>query len=357
MEEQPQNIVQNKEYFIEKGDLERERANFKKALFYYKKAKEYGSSYKIDLGIAHTLRISGDFEGALKIYDKVSKNYKKKEIIADSYLGEALSLKGLSKTEEAIRFLKKAEKIYESLNDDLACAHLFWAYSVLFRVTGDFKDSLEYGEKALSMFNFYNDKKGILYSNCALGGLNRILGNLNESFEYYSKANELAKNLKDKFGIAYSYCGIGNFYRMVKDFKKAIECFKKAEEFYVEIGDIVSFSYTLWSLGVLKTIERNYKESEDCFKRALGNFEKTKDKRGSIYCYLGLIQMKFLKNEDYSNEIINCNKIFEKYKLKWEKLLFKILLSKIKREKKEFKDDILSFGSNYKFDEFPLNLP
>lgn len=347
----------DKNYFIEKGNIERERGNFQKAMEYYKKAKKIGRSFESEIGIAHCLRMSGDFEGSLKIYDDISKKYKKKEIVADSLLGKALSLKGLSKTEEAIKFLKKAEEIYESLNDDLAIAHLFWAYSVVFRVAGDLKEALNYGEKALSMFNYYENEKGILYSSCALGGLNRILGNLKDSFQYYLKANELAKKLKDKFGTAYSYCGIGNYYRMRYKIKKAMEYFKEAEKIYNKINDIVSYSYTLWSMGILKTQENKMQEAMDYFKKAQNNFEKTKDQRGIIYCLLGIIQLKSILKQDYELEIEKCKNIFKKYNLKWEKLLFEIIISKLKGKKDNFNKKIISFGSLYDFKEFPVNIP
>lgn len=349
--------MQDKEYFIEKGEKEREISNFYKAIDYYKKARKIGKSFEAEMGIAHCMRVTGNFKNALNLYENILKKYKKNEIIADALLGKALCLKGLSKTKSAIFNLKKAEKIYEKINDEIGLANLYWAYCVVLRISADFLNALQYGEKALSIFNYYNDKKGILYTKCALGGLNRILGNLNDSFEYYNSANEIAKKIKDKFGSAYSFCGIGNYYRMKDDFSKAMEFFKKAEEIYEKIKDIVSFSYTLWSLGILMTKKGEFEDAGDYFEMSMENFKKTKDQRGIVYCLIGLIQLKHLKKEDYTLELENCREIFSKFELKWEKLLFEILQSKIRGERKNYKEKVSSFGSYYDFNTFPINFP
>lgn len=351
------NTAQNKEFFIQRGEKEREISNFHKAIDYYKKAKKIGKSIEAEIGIAHCMRVTGNFRNALNLYEEILKKYKKNQIVADALLGKALCLKGLSKTKSALFYLKKAEKIYEKINDEIGFANLYWAYSVVLRISADFLNALQFGEKALSMFNYYNDKKGILYTKCALGGLNRILGNLNDSFEYYKSANEISKKIKDKFGTAYSYCGIGNYYRMVLDFENAMTYFQEAERIYKKINDIVSYSYTLWSMGVLKTFEKNFKEANSYLKRALDNFKKTEDKRGMVYCLIGLIQLKYIKKENYSIEIKNCKDIFKKYNLKWENLLFEILQSKIKGKEKDFLKRISAFGVSYKFDKFPINFP
>lgn len=352
-----QSTVQNKENLVERADRERERSNFKKALYLYNKAREYGSSLNIDLGIAHTLRIMGDFEGALRFYDRICKKYKNRTVLADAMVGKALSLKGLSRTGEAVKILKRAEKIYEELDDEMGFAYLNWAYCVVFRISGNFKEAMEYGERALAIFNYFEDKKGILYSSCALGGLSRILGNLEDSLNYYKKANEIAGELKDKFGIAYSYCGLGNYYRMNLNFKKAMENFKKAEEIYREIGDIVSFSYTLWSMGILMTLKGRFKEAFRYFEESLSNFEKTRDRRGVLYSLMGLIQLNFLEGKSIDEERKKAKEILRKFKLPWEELLFDILISKVEGKEKSFDKKVLSFGASYKFEKFPLNLP
>lgn len=309
------------------------------------------------MGIAHSLRMMGDFERALEVYDEISKKYKKREVLADALTGKALCLKGLSRSREAIKFLKKAEKIYEEKNDEIGLAYLYWAYCVVLRISSDFERAREYGERALAIFNYFKDKKGIIYSCCALGGLSRIIGNLGDSFDYYKKANEGAKILKDKFGTAYSFCGLGNYYRMKYEFKKAMEFFNKAIEIYGEIGDLVSCSYTLWSLGILETLKGKYDDAEGYFERSLYNFEITKDKRGIVYSLIGLIQLKFLQKKSYNLEKKKCMEILKKYEIPWEKILFEILISKLERRKKNFSKEIASFGSSYNFLEFPINFP
>lgn len=346
-----------KNKFLSIGEILRENSSFKEALKAYQEALKYGNSSKAELGIAHSLRITGDFEGALKKYDEISKKYKDKKIYADSLLGKALSLKGLSNVNDALKILGKVEKIYEEIDDELGIANLYWAYAVTYRFKGEFGKSVDYGLKALSIFKYYDLKKGTLYSHCALGGVLRILGDLKESYKNYSLANKIAKELKDTFGIAYSYCGLGNYFRMKNEFKKALNYFKKAEKYYSKIQDITSFSYTLWSMGITFLFLKNYEKSFECFRKAFDNFEKTKDKRGIVYACTGLIQQKFLRKESFQNETKICKEIFKKYELKWEKLIFEILISKIKGNKMEFSKKISSFGCNYNFNKFPLNIP
>ena len=289
----------------------RERSQYREALSLYRKVlKGYRESGNEEglldclLSLGDTSRMTGAFVNASDFYIRalsLGTQLRNRVVRADALVGLGLSKRALGEWQFALRLFSDAGEIYKKISDTRGSAFVRWAEGGAFRVGGDLRNSFRSFKEAKRLFASLGDdrdaQKGVAYCLCGLGGVSRVAGRFADSMTYYNSANKLLSSLRDRFGIAYSHCGIGNAFRMKGDFSEAIKHLRRAETIYKSIGDVVSYSYTLWSIGMTHLMNRRFRRAEASFQRASSQFIKTKDRRGTIYCRLGLGEMSYLKGD------------------------------------------------------------
>ncbi len=300
----------------------RERSRYAEALLLYKKAlavfrRACDSEGVIDslLSIGDTSRMVGDFLQAKKAYGEaisLSAALRDRLKRADAMVGSGLSLRALGEWKRALDLFSKARNIYKKETDKFGIAFTLWAEGGAFRVGGDLRSAISSFRKAKKIYESFlpakivsgsascevsDAQRAIGYCLCGLGGVSRVSGKFDDSLGYYEEANRLFSSIRDAFGSAYSHCGIGNALRMKSEYTKGMRHLRRAETIYRSIGDIVSYSYTIWSMGMICAMTGKLRAAEDCFEKAAGNFRKTRDVRGLIYCRLGLSELDMLRGD------------------------------------------------------------
>lgn len=249
--------------------------------------------------LGDTYRMVGDFTRSGKCYKAAHRL-----VVAagdetralDARVGLALSLRASGELKEALAILEDALKAYRKFGDRAGVAFTLWSRAGALRLKGDLRKAVEGFKEAKTMFSAMRERAGVGYCLTGLGGASRVLGKYKDSNRYYTQANALFRESKDVFGVAYSYCGIANSMRMMGDFKGSLRFFKKAKDNYRKIGDKVSYAYTLWGEGTALQVLGRGKEAMKDFKEAAALFKETKDRRGLIYCALSVGELDFLKD-------------------------------------------------------------
>jgi tetratricopeptide (TPR) repeat protein len=214
----------------------------------------------------------------------------------DARVGLALSLRATGELKEALSIFNESLKAYKKLEDKAGVAFTLWSRAGALRLKGDLNPAIEGFKEAKTMFSRMRERGGVGYCLTGLGGASRVMGKHKDSNKYYTQANSLFRELKDTFGVAYSYCGIANSMRMMGDFKGSLKFFKKAKDNYKKIGDKVSYAYTLWGEGTaLQVLGRDTEALKD-FQEAAALFKETRDRRGLIYCALSVGELDFKKD-------------------------------------------------------------
>lgn len=270
------------------------------------------------LALGDTFRLTGDFQKALKNYEKahklslqIERDFKKTnaygvesaldmlELVdpTDAVVGMGLALRGLGKHKEALKHLNSAVKTYTSQKDKQGLAFSLWARGGTYRIKGDIKKTIEDFKEAKKIFAQSRDKAGRGYTLAGLGGATRVQGKYKESYKHYSEANKIFSDIKDTFGMAYTSCGIGNSLRMQDEFRESLNHFGEAKKKYKKIEDRVSYAYTLWAEGISLLMLDRIVQANNNFKEAEKLFKSTKDNRGLVYCTLASAQSHFISKK------------------------------------------------------------
>ncbi len=317
--------MKNKNPYLRFADAEKKRSKskFREAVALYIDAKENADNDRelqlnCLLALGDTFRLTGDFEKALKSYKEAHKLSLQieKDICApnpygaqsaveilelidptDAVVGIGLSLRGLGKHKEALKYLNSAVKTYTLQKDKEGRAFALWARGGAYRVKGDIKKTIEDFKEAKKIFAQSRDKAGRGYTLAGLGGATRVEGKYKDSYKYYSEANKIFSDIKDTFGMAYTSCGIGNSLRMQDEFRESLNHFGEAKKKYKKIEDRVSYAYTLWAEGISLLMLDRIVQANNNFKEAEKLFKSTKDNRGIVYCTLANAQSHFISKK------------------------------------------------------------
>ncbi len=175
----------------------------------------------------------------------------------------AASLKRQSKFQMAIDTLRKATRfaLENGLEKELASGYL--EIGVIYRVTGNFKFSIENILKAIAIREKYKNKEDIMNaynslanSYSALGGTNKNPADFAKAIEYYKKAEAYTENDPRLTSMILSNLGVTNGYkgRIEKDsnlLSIARNYHFQSFEIRKQLNDSVGMIETLGNIGVI----------------------------------------------------------------------------------------------------------
>jgi len=339
---------------LQRADALRKNCRFAEAAEAYQKVLADGYTRDAALGLAHTLRMMGEFHRSLTAYAGVIQREKDKTVKADALCGTALCLKALVRHDEALKRVQKAAALYEATDDDEGLAYAVWARAAVLRVAGRLTEAADSASEALGIYGHYKDLEGQTYSHCVLGGLARLMGNPDLSWEHYGEALALATKRKDPFAVSYAHCGLGNVHRMRREFTAALEEFGRAEAGYRVIGDVVSYAYTLWSMGMTHLFLKHPKKAEECLNAAACLFEHTGDRRGTAYVHLAWAQSA----GDPAPHLQAARGITAELEIPWEALMAEAVAAKGKPAAlKKLAPQLAALGSAWRPEGPLINIP
>ncbi len=339
---------------IQRADALRKKCRFEEASEAYQRILADGYLRDAALGLAHALRMRGEFHRSLTAYNTVLKREKERTVRADALCGAALCLKALVRHAEALERIGRAARLYEAADDDAGLAYVQWARAAILRVAGRLDEAAESAVEALGIYGHYGDREGLTYSHCVLGGLARLQGDPDLSTGHYSEALALAARRKDPFAVSYAHCGLGNALRMRRKFKAALGEFGLAEAGYRVIGDVVSYAYTLWSMGMTHLFLGREKKTEECLNAAACLFDHTGDRRGTAYVHLAWAQTP----GDPGPHLATARALTAELDIPWEALMAQAVAARAKPAAlKKLGPRFAACGSTWRPEGELINIP
>jgi tetratricopeptide (TPR) repeat protein len=296
-----------------------------------------GRNGRVIFILAEARRLLGDFEGAIKLYNRAIQLYKKyaeeasyAETIIDMNLALAKCYRTLgdaSKAQElaamaraaarraglkdfemqslqefamALRAAGRLEYADEALNEVLAYyqkqedlggqSFIWWALGGISRLKGQFKQGVEQFNKAIDFARKGGDKISQAYSYCGLAGISRIGGDIEACVANYLKAERIFRNTDDIFGKAYTNCGMANGLRQLGRYREALKRYDVADKLYSRINDRVDLGFVKWGRAeILRRRNKLYTALAE-LKKARELFASSDEIRGQLLTEFSLAQ-------------------------------------------------------------------
>ncbi len=283
-------------YFVPKG-------NYKKALFYFKKATELQDDYDVHYRLGALYKLQGEYEKAMAHFEKAYKLNKEKDV----------TIKNLAELYYRFGEYDKAIKYYKYLLAHYkAKTEILLLLGELYLKKEDINQAVIHYKKALE-FSPTPDEAKIAYVN--LGNLHLKLQNYSEALDFYNKALEI-----DKLDTNIYY-NISLIYLANKDFENALKNIN--EVIKLNPDDIKLYlikSRLLYQAGEIKLSIMNYSRIIEKFRDEivpyfeLGNlYYRTKDYKNAEH-YFNLA-LKLNPGKDYQYKIYaNLSVIYNKKK-------------------------------------------
>jgi signal transduction histidine kinase len=345
------------------GDCYRDRFNFEEALSYYAKAIENNpnaswiiTDYNESMGGLYWL--IGDFDKAHLFYSQVISTYeifdgrhtlagsliRMAQImgeeglydIATEYLFKALKISEeagyigftadayyemarinyqASQLSLAMSNIKKAETLFQSINDQLGYGGCQSLYGIVYMLKHNFDSSLYYHNRGMQLRQKAGNKIGISSSMINIGDLYLTFNKRKEALSYLLKGLTYELEIGDRYGVCQYKNKIGSIYLQNGDYQKA-------SQYLNEALTLATNSSSLSWLGITYNNLANLSEAQGDFKQALKlrkQFEEMNDSIYSIGTAQSLASYRTLydiNQKDQQIELLNKDKLIQQDQLR-----------------------------------------
>jgi tetratricopeptide (TPR) repeat protein len=257
------------------------------------------------------------FSSIGQINNKLSTHFDSKKEYAEYLFNKANSLYDEGDLDSSFYFSGLAISACEEVGLLQGVAYMILNVGVIYRIWGDYPNSLKHLYTSLEHFKTLNVKEGESSALNQIGSIYRLQGNYPGALEYFLNSLSLSKQLDDTLGVATALNNIGIVYFYQNNFSKALEYYLQSLEIELLYGKEYGISISYINIGEVYKKMGNFKESLDYFLKALVLAKKHEaldkdgdsigilyNEIGSIYLSLGEIKL----SETYLNRALN---IFE----------------------------------------------
>ncbi len=303
-------------------------SRYKKAAYYYSKARAYYEKLGIKADIAKCLKGEGavwsnysNFERSIGLLQRARDIYT--DIGDDKGLATVHNTMGIAmqkwgKLNNALDYYKSALKYYKKTKDNWNELNMYLHIGDIYRLKKKYIFSLHYFKKAEKLCNIVKHKKllTITYSN--LGEIFYDMGNYDSALYYQNLALPLKYKIGDRRRIAISLLDIAKINFKTKQFDKAIKVDTKALKYASQINanDLKLELYLLLS-NIYK--EKHY------YKKAYENLTKYNKLHKIVFDQesqklINEMEIKYeASKKEKENDILKKNNAINKLKLNKEK--------------------------------------
>lgn len=285
--------------------------------------------------IAFQYFLGGDFENAVKYFEKCGDNAQKdyfneKAIQYFAIILKLMNKHNLSGLESEIRIKLKMGRVYDHigkrkesgelygfcldsakmLSNQHLIAESYQRIGFLKFSSGDFKEALKFYGYAKEIFEKLKDRHSLADLTVKMGHVFFRLGENQKSLECYKTKETISKESDDKHGIAIAMGNMGNVFFRMGEFIKALECFETDKKISAELGDIRAIGITCLNMGNIYIVMGEYEKGLQIYKKSEKIAQNIGDKQvlatvsgnmGLAYRYLGEF-----------NNAIKCHKAHKK---------------------------------------------
>jgi tetratricopeptide (TPR) repeat protein len=137
-------------------------------------------------------------------------------------MGNALRMRG--RYEDALRHLRRAERIYLAIGDIVSYSYTLWSLGMVHLMEGRLRWAEYYVKKASVRFRKTKDIRGLIYCRLALGQVQYLRGDRRGARRELAKA--LHASLKNKFGL--ERCHSRSLLEYMEKGKMSHDCYRAA---------------------------------------------------------------------------------------------------------------------------------
>ncbi len=123
--------------------------------------------------------------------------------------------------QEAERYYKDAQKIYEELDDRLGTANCRLRLGINALMQGQYQEAEEYYKRAQKIYEEIGSRISVANCLARLGDAERMKDRYQEAEGYYNDAQKIYEEIGDRLGAANCSCGLGVLAVACKEFIKA----------------------------------------------------------------------------------------------------------------------------------------
>ncbi len=279
------------------GEAERMLGNFEPAIKIYERAAKYAKTPELKIEILLALAAS---ERTLGRAESAYQAALAARVLADSLEFEEHSVYALQEMAMAMRAYGALDESMDMLNEVLAyytekkdysgMSFILWAKGGIFRLKGQFVESKEMFKRAAANAKKAVDKISLAYAYCGLAGVSRICAEVENCVKYYKMAEVIFKNTEDTFGKAYTNCGMANGLRQLGKYNEAWKKYIEADKLYSQIGDKVDLGFVKWGKADVLKKKGKLKEALVELWAAKEFFASSDEKRGQILTEISIAQ-------------------------------------------------------------------
>lgn len=293
-------IKQLKDKCSKYQDIEPEKAILlaKEVLQYSKKENDKENEIYSLFFIGETYFINENFKEAIKWLKKIvhkGKNFKNSITFRDANRLIAKSYKQVNDFTSPINYLLSSLDWNENNNLLQEIADDQMEIGMLYFMTSNFSEGIEYSNRAYDIFFELNDNEGMNFVNLNLGNCYSILGNFDKALSYNLKATEYAELLKDPTMIANCFNNVSITYKELGEFQKAIDNSLKSILIKEKLKQPVGLIY-----GNIGVIYKEWGNLDRCiyyYNKAIKFNEKEGDKSSLANMYANSGNLFFEKKE------------------------------------------------------------
>ncbi len=159
--------------------------------------------------------------------------------------------------------------LYTSIKDEKGIALCNYKYGVLYRVSGDYRASLDYINKYQIYAQSQQDTLNIANSQFQKGVVYSLQGDYENSLKEYYKTLAIYENLKDSTSMGFTLNSIGIVYKNLKKYNQAIQNYNKAVAIHTKQNDKNNLANVYNSLGSIYAEQKNYDKALAFFNKTL----------------------------------------------------------------------------------------
>ena len=184
------------------------------------------------------------------------------------------------KFQEALNYNNNSYKISLENDDIVNIPAVFYNFSIIYNLLGEYDKAIEYSFKALDIEKSFNNSKGQANEFVMIGRILQNKGDFDGSKKYLHKAYEIYKELKSLRHLIFVLRALSSAYEITGNYKLALLYFKELTTYNDSM-----FNEKVKREVALSNTKRSLKEKEE--KIAL--LEKTNELNKSVQRYLTFI--------------------------------------------------------------------
>jgi len=221
-------------------------------------------------------------------------DFKKGKALSCLSMGVALGIKG--NYPEALKYQLEALRLSEELHLDGLSANMYSNIAIIYMSYRDTTRAIKYFKRALKIFEKYGEA-AMCPTLINLTDLYTQTGKYQVAMDYAFRALHISRNLADSVNIAISLFNISDVYKKTNRLDSALWYLNKSMAISNRIGDYGGVSFCLNSLAEIMVSRGRYREGITLAKRSLTNLRRVQSQELLVGVYHILYQCYFALRE------------------------------------------------------------